>query len=157
MTNVASTAAQLSAISHAGEDSVFFWIPSHLEGFVQAGEPKESVRTKEFGTSTKRCRKAVQILTVPGRPAVSDAPCCPCCGKAMEKNGKAPLRFGTSPGDREGEDRGLAAKMGMQGNAGAPSRKRCPSGPQASASRCCCSHSCVTCLPWVRPLRQCPS
>ena len=58
---------------------------------MQAGEPKESARTKEFGTSTKRCRKAVQILTVPGRPAVSDAPCCPCCGRAIEKNGKAPI------------------------------------------------------------------
>ncbi|QUC02767.1 transposase family protein [Atopobium sp. oral taxon 416] len=58
---------------------------------MQTGEPRESARTKEFGTSTKRCRKAVQILTVPGRPAVSDAPCCPCCGRAIEKNGKAPI------------------------------------------------------------------
>ena len=91
MTSVASTAAQLPAISHAGEDSVFFRIPSHLEGFVQAGEPKESARTEEFGTSTKRCRKAVQILTVPGRLAAKEAPYCPCRGKAMEKNGKAPI------------------------------------------------------------------
>ena len=91
MTSVASAAAQLSAISHTGEDSVFFWNPSHLEGFVQTGKPREGVCTEEFGTSTKRCRKAVQILTVPGRLAASDAPCCPCCGRTMEKNGRVPI------------------------------------------------------------------
>jgi hypothetical protein len=90
MTSVASTAAQLSAISHADEIAApsFIQIPSHLEGFVQTGKPKESARTKEFGTSTKRCRKPVRILTVPGRLISKDAPSCPCCGKTMEKNGK---------------------------------------------------------------------
>ena len=39
----------------------------------------------------------MQILTVSGRPAVSDAPCCPCCGKAMEKNGKAPIALRHPP------------------------------------------------------------
>ena len=93
MTSVASPAAQLSVISHAGRIAApgFIQIPSHLDGFVQTGKPREGVCTEEFGTSTKRCRKAVQILTVPGRPAVSDAPCCPCCGRAIEKNGKAPI------------------------------------------------------------------
>jgi hypothetical protein len=91
MTSVASTAAQLPAISHAGEDSVFFWNPSHLEGFVQTGESKESVRTKEFGTSGKRCSRPVQILTVPGRLAAKEAPSCPCCGQPMEGNGRAPI------------------------------------------------------------------
>ena len=77
MTSVASTAAQLSAISHADEIAApgFIQIPSHLDGFVQTGKPKESARTKEFGTSGRRCRKPVRILSVPGRPAVSDAPC----------------------------------------------------------------------------------
>ena len=88
MTSVASTAAQLSAISHAGEDSVFFRIPSHLVGFVQAGEPRESARTEEFGTSGRRCSRPVRILTVPGRLISKEAPYCPCCGRAMEKNGK---------------------------------------------------------------------
>ncbi|QUC03034.1 hypothetical protein [Atopobium sp. oral taxon 416] len=91
MTSVASPSAQLPAISHAGEDSVFFRIPSHLVGFVQAGDSKESVCTEELGTSGRRCRKVVQILTVPGRLISKDAPSCPCCGKAMEKNGKAPI------------------------------------------------------------------
>jgi len=61
MTSVASTAAQLSAISHADEIAApgFIQIPSHLVGFVQAGEPKESARTEEFGTSGRRCRKVV--------------------------------------------------------------------------------------------------
>ena len=58
---------------------------------MQTGKPKESTRTKEFGTSTKRCRKAVQILTVPGRLAAREAPSCPCCGKAMEGNGQVPI------------------------------------------------------------------
>ena len=58
---------------------------------MQTGEPRESARTKEFGTSSKRCRKAVQILTVPGRLISKEAPSCPCCGRAMEKNRKAPI------------------------------------------------------------------
>ena len=91
MTSVASTAAQLPAISHAGEDSVFFRIPSHLVGFVQTGESRESARTKEFGMSTKRCSKPVRILTVPSRLAAKEAPYCPCCGKAMEGNGRVPI------------------------------------------------------------------
>ena len=93
MTSVASTAAQLSSISHADEIAApgFIQIPSHLDGFVQTGKPKESARTKEFGTSSKRCRKAVRILTVPGRLEAKEAPSCPCCGRTMEKNGKAPI------------------------------------------------------------------
>ncbi len=93
MASVASTAAQLPAISHADEIAApgFIQIPSHLDGFVQTGKPREGVCTEEFGTSTKRCRKAVQILTVPGRLAAKEAPYCPCRGKAMEKNGKAPI------------------------------------------------------------------
>ena len=93
MTSVASTAAQLPAISHADDIAApgFIQIPSHLDGFVQTGKPKESARTKEFGTSTKRCRKAVRILTVPGRLEAKEAPSCPCCGRTMEKNGKAPI------------------------------------------------------------------
>jgi hypothetical protein len=91
MTSVASTAAQLPAISHADDIAAlgFIQIPSYLEGFVQTGEPKESVCTEEFGTSTKKCRKAVRILTVPGRLAAKETPSYPCCGRAMEKNGKA--------------------------------------------------------------------
>ena len=93
MTSVASPAAQLSVISHAGRIAApgFLSIPSHLEGFVQTGEPKESVRTEEFGTSSRRCHKPVRILSVPGRLKAQEAPSCPCCGKAMEKNGKAPI------------------------------------------------------------------
>ena len=93
MTNVASAAAQLSTISHADEAAApgFIQIPSHLDGFVQTGMSEESARTEEFGTSTRRCQRAVQILTVPGRMVAKEAPCCPCCGRTMEGNGKAPI------------------------------------------------------------------
>ncbi|QUC04077.1 transposase family protein [Atopobium sp. oral taxon 416] len=93
MTSVASAAAQLPAVSHADEAAApgFIQIPSHLDGFVQTGTPQESTRTEEFETSTRRCQRAVQILTIPGRMVAKEAPCCPCCGKAMEKNGKAPI------------------------------------------------------------------
>jgi hypothetical protein len=49
MTSVASTAAQLPAISHADDIAApgFIQIPSHLDGFVQTKEPCESVRTEE--------------------------------------------------------------------------------------------------------------
>ena len=58
---------------------------------MHTGKPRESARTEKFSTSTKGCRKPVQILTVPGRLAAREAPSCPCCGRAMEKNGKAPI------------------------------------------------------------------
>ncbi|QUC02226.1 ISL3 family transposase [Atopobium sp. oral taxon 416] len=93
MTSVASAAAQLPAVSHADEMCApgFLRIPSHLDGFMQTGEPKESVRTEEFGTSARRCSRPVQILTVPGRLAAREAPSCPCCRKAMEGNGQVPI------------------------------------------------------------------
>lgn len=93
MTSVASAAAQLPPISHADETTAsgFLSIPSQLEGFLQTDVPHESARTEEFGTSTRRCSRTVQILTVPGRMAAKEAPSCPCCGKAMEGNGQAPI------------------------------------------------------------------
>ena len=93
MTSVASAAAQLPPISHADGTAAsgFLRIPSHLDGFVQTGDPAESVRTEEFGTSARRCRKPMKVLTVPGRLAAKDDPSCPCCGKAMEGNGQAPI------------------------------------------------------------------
>ena len=118
MTSVASAAAQLPAVSHADEMCApgFLRIPSHLDGFMQTGEPKESVRTEEFGTSARRCSRPVQILTVPGRLAAREAPSCPCCRKAMEGNGQVPIGASAPPfGHGEGKGRGLAAKMGMQG------------------------------------------
>ena len=52
MASVASAAAQLPAVSHADEAAApgFIQIPSHLDGLVQTGKPKESARTKEFST-----------------------------------------------------------------------------------------------------------
>ena len=90
MTSVASTAAQLPAISHADEIAApgFIQIPSHLDSFVQTGEPREGVCTEEFGTSTKRCGRPVQILTVPGRLEAKEAPSCPCYGRTMEGSGR---------------------------------------------------------------------
>ena len=93
MTSVASAAAQLPAVSHADEAAApgFIQIPSHLDSFVQTGMSEESARTEEFGTSTRRCQRAVQILTVPGRMVAKEAPCCPCCGQPMEGNGQVPI------------------------------------------------------------------
>ena len=118
MTSVASAAAQLPAVSHADEAAApgFIQIPSHLDGFVQTGTPQESARTEEFGTSTKRCQRAVQILTVPGRIVAKEAPCCPCCGQPMEKNGQAPITLRHLPlGMERARIEVSPPKMGMQG------------------------------------------
>ncbi|MGO5288742.1 transposase [Pseudoscardovia suis] len=93
MTSVASAAAQPPAIPDGGGIAApgFLSLPSRLDGFVQTGEPREDVRTEEFGTSDKGCRRPARVLTVPGVLAAGDAPACPRCGKAMEGNGKAPV------------------------------------------------------------------
>lgn len=95
MTSVASAAAQLPPFSHADGFEApapgFIQLPPHLEGFVQTATPHESVRTEEHGTSTRRCRKQMRILTVPGRLAAKGAPSCPCCGQPMEGNGSVPI------------------------------------------------------------------
>ena len=57
----------------------------------------------------------MQILTVPGRLEAKEAPSCPCCGRTMEKNGKATIALRHLPWGWRGKDRGLAVKMGMQG------------------------------------------
>lgn len=92
MTSVASAAAQPPAIPDDGGIAApgFLSVPSRLDGFVQTGEPREDVRTEEFGTSAKGCRRPARVLTVPGGLAAGGAPACPRCGKAMEGNGKAP-------------------------------------------------------------------
>ena len=70
---------------------------------MQTGTPQESTRTEEFETSTRRCQRAVQILTVPGRMVAKEAPCCPCCGQPMEGNGSVSSRFGTYPSGWRGQ------------------------------------------------------
>ena len=86
MTSVASAAAQPPAIPDEGGIAApgFLSLPSRLDGFVQTGEPREDVRTEEFGTSDKGCRRPARVLTVPGVLAAGDAPTCLCslrCGR----------------------------------------------------------------------------
>ena len=110
MTSVAPAAAEQPPIFHAeaartplqeavaselgGElASAFLVLPSHLDGFVQVGEPREEHIVVNFGTSKKRSPAAVTVRTVPGELATADAAptLCPCCGGRMEGNGTAAI------------------------------------------------------------------
>lgn len=110
MTSVAPVAAEQPPIFHAeaertplqvavaselgvGLASAFLVIPSQLDGFAQAGEPREEHVVVNFGTYKKRCPTAVTVRTVPGTLVTADAApvLCPCCGGEMEGNGTAAI------------------------------------------------------------------
>lgn len=87
------TPLQEAVASELGEglaSSGFLVLPSQMEGFVQTGEPKESVEVVNFGTGKKPCPTPVTVRTVPGALVARDAApmVCPCCGGAMERHGE---------------------------------------------------------------------
>ena len=113
------TPLQEAVASELGEglaSSGFLVLPSQMEGFVQTGEPRESVEVVNFGTAKKPCPTPVTVRTVPGALVAPDAApmVCPCCGGAMERHGEVAVTLWHLPTGMERLQR-LHAEVGDDG------------------------------------------